>query len=141
MSANFVIQHTAWAESKQALTIIRTIVFIEEQKVPEDLEWDQYDETALHFLAVDSQDKPIGCARLVNNQIGRMAVLKAHRQKGVGQALLKAAVSACQSSGYQLAKLSAQAHAITFYEAYGFKVVSEPYLDANIWHVDMQLNI
>lgn len=141
MSANFVIQQTAWAENKQALTSLRTAVFIEEQKVPAELEWDEYDATAQHLLASDSQNKPIGCARLVNNQIGRMAVLNAHRGTGVGQALLQAAVNACKSAGYEQVKLSAQTHAVSFYEAHGFSVVSEPYLDANIWHVDMQLNI
>lgn len=141
MSANIVIKQTSWHSDKQALTSIRRLVFIEEQKVPVDLEWDEKDTQAIHWLALNEMKQPIGCARLVNHHIGRMAVLKDWRGKGVGDALLKAAVTQCKIAGKQEVVLSAQTHAISFYEQQGFSVVSKPYLDANIWHVDMVLNI
>lgn len=141
MSANIVIKQTSWRSDKQALTSIRRLVFIEEQKVPVDLEWDEKDTQAIHWLAFNEMNQPIGCARLVNHHIGRMAVLSAWRGKGVGQALLKAAVAQCQLAGEKQVTLSAQTHAISFYEQHGFNVVSDPYLDANIWHVDMVLKI
>lgn len=140
MSANIDIKQTSWDSGKQALTLVREAVFIKEQKVPVALEWDKEDAHAIHWLAINQTNQPIGCARLVNHHIGRMAVLSAWRGKGVGQALLKAAVTQCKLAAYKQVALAAQTHAIAFYEQQGFSVVSEPYLDANIWHVDMVLN-
>ena len=68
-----------------------------EQQVPPELEWDGLDATAMHLLAQDSEMNPIGCARVLSGgAIGRMAVLKDWRGQGVGQALLKAAISSCR---------------------------------------------
>jgi predicted GNAT family N-acyltransferase len=66
-----------------------------------------------------------------------MAVLKPWRNKGVGSAILKSALVYIASQGWPLTSLSAQVHAISFYQKHGFKVVSEPYLDAGIMHQDM----
>ncbi|MGP1716474.1 MAG: GNAT family N-acetyltransferase [Methylophilus sp.] len=130
-------QHALWAECR----MIRQRVFIEEQQVPIALEWDVSDQTALHLLALtDSQ--PAGCARvLTDGHIGRMAVLAPWRGKGVGEALLHEAVQVCRQLEVTHARLSAQTHAIDFYARAGFVVCSAPYLDANIMHVDMQLEL
>lgn len=110
--------------------------------MPEALEWDDHDATAVHLLAYDQQQQAIACARLISTgSIGRMAVVKAWRGKGVGLALLAEAITDLQQQGCQKITLSAQQHAISFYQQAGFVVYSEPYLDANILHVDMQLNI
>jgi len=94
MLANIRIYEVGWTQNKQQLVHIRTQVFIEEQKVPIDLEWDGLDETAQHFLAVNDANEPVACARLLNNgSIGRIAVLKAWRGQGVGSSLLKMAVN------------------------------------------------
>jgi predicted GNAT family N-acyltransferase len=117
-------------------------VFINEQKVPESLEWDDFDHDAIHLIAIDKGTNTIGCARiLANGHIGRMAVLKGKRGKGVGKALLAKAISICKVNGYKQLRLSAQNHAVIFYEKFGFTICSDEYLDANIWHVDMQLII
>ncbi len=140
MLANIRIYEVGWSQNKQQLVHIRTQVFIEEQKVPIDLEWDGLDETAQHFLAVNDVNEPVACARLLNNgSIGRMAVLKAWRGQGVGSSLLKMAINMHTQQGVQTLMLSAQLHAMAFYEKAGFVVCSAPYLDANILHVDMQL--
>ena len=120
--------------------MVRTEVFIQEQHVPVELEWDDLDETARHLLALSEAGEAIGCARLTGaGSIGRMAVLKPWRGMGVGRALLVKAVSLYRQQGQQNITLSAQVHAIPFYEQSGFKVCSKQYLDANILHVDMQL--
>ncbi|PPD12675.1 GNAT family N-acetyltransferase [Methylophilus sp.] len=120
---------------------IRQRVFIEEQHVPVSLEWDETDETALHLLA--SRDgQAVACARVVpEGYIGRMAVLPEWRRQGVGEALLLQAIQICRQFEVTHARLSAQTHAIGFYQQAGFEICSEPYLDANILHVDMQLEL
>ena len=115
-------------------------MFIKEQHVPMELEWDGLDEAAQHLIALSDAGEPIGCARLIGNgSIGRMAVLKPWRDSGIGSALLNKAVVFYRQHGVQTITLSAQVHAIPFYEMAGFKVCSEPYLDAGILHVDMYL--
>jgi predicted GNAT family N-acyltransferase len=119
---------------------VREEVFIKEQHVPVALEWDGMDEAAQHLLALSDAGEPIGCARLAGDgSIGRMAVLKPWRGLGVGRALLRKAVSLYQQQGVERITLSAQMHAIPFYERFGFKGCSEPYLDADILHIDMRL--
>jgi predicted GNAT family N-acyltransferase len=137
---NVKITQVQWLEAEKQLSKVRTVVFIDEQYVPVNLEWDDLDATAQHLLAVNDANEPIACARILNNgSIGRMAVLKAWRGLGVGSALLKRAIEIHQQHGTQNITLSAQVHAITFYEKAGFEVISQPYLDANIQHVDMRL--
>lgn len=115
-------------------------MFIQEQKVPIALEWDGLDDAAQHLLVLANDGAAIGCARLLGDgSIGRMAVLKPWRGMGVGKALLGKALDIYKHQGVHKITLSAQMHAITFYEKAGFAVCSTPYLDANILHVDMQL--
>jgi predicted GNAT family N-acyltransferase len=129
--------HAAYAECR----MIRQRVFIDEQQVPVELEWDEADKTAIHLLAtVDSQ--PAACARVLSDgHIGRMAVLAPWRGKGVGEALLQQAVQICRQLQVSHARLSAQTHAIDFYARAGFVVSSALYLNTNIMHVDMQLEL
>ena len=136
------ITQVTWHQAHSQLREIRTKVFIDEQQVPIELELDDLDETAQHLLVVDDKAYPVACARLLSNgSIGRMAVLKAWRGLGVGSALLSEAISLHAQHGLQTITLSAQVHAVTFYEKAGFVVMSQPYLDANILHVDMQLSV
>lgn len=140
MASNFNIIEANWAEHKLQLMHIRTQVFMLEQHVSADLEWDGLDDTAKHLLALNDTGLAIGCARLLGDgSIGRMAVLREWRGCGVGAMLLRAAIKLHQQQGVNAITLSAQTHAIPFYEKLGFVISSEPYLDANILHVDMRL--
>ena len=136
------ITQVTWHQAQSQLREVRTKVFIDEQHVPIELEWDDLDETAQHLLVVNDQTYPVACARLLSNgSVGRMAVLIAWRGLGIGSALLNEAISLYVQQGLQTITLSAQVHAVTFYEKAGFVVMSQPYLDANILHVDMQLSM
>ena len=138
LNDNFTIQQVSWQTHGSQLRAVREKVFIHEQSVPLELEWDGLDDTAQHLLALNSAGEPIGCARLPGDgSIGRMAVLKPWRGKGVGSALLRKAMLLYRQQGIKKLTLSAQVHAVSFYERAGFQVCSEPYLDANILHVDM----
>ena len=135
------IRETGWAHDAERLSAIRRAVFIDEQGVPEALEWDEHDVGALHLLATLADGTPIGCARLLpDGHVGRMAVLTRWRGHGVGRALLAAAIRAAQTRGYTTLKLSAQIHAAEFYLAAGFVAVGDPYEEAGIPHVAMQMN-
>lgn len=118
---------------------IRRKVFIEEQNVPEALEWDKDDTSATHILAIkDSQ--AVATARLLNNgHIGRMAVLKEHRHQGIGSLMLSFLLQLAKEKGYKRVQLSSQEHATGFYKKMGFRITSDVYPDAGIPHYDMSL--
>ncbi|WP_144822042.1 GNAT family N-acetyltransferase [Marinobacter piscensis] len=136
------IQKYSWQFAPPQIRDIRHKVFVEEQNVPPELEWDATDEIADHFLAVLPDDTPVGVARLFSTSdetghIGRMAILPGFRGQGMGEALLKHLIRE-SSEHYQELKLSAQKHAIAFYQRAGFHICSEPYQDAGIPHLDMR---
>ena len=132
------ISKTTWAESKPALSAIRRMVFIEEQCVPEELEWDGEDAGALHVL-VEEDGQPVGCARmLADGHIGRMAVLQPYRQKGAGRLMLKTLLMEAEKLRRGRVFLNAQTQASGFYAKYGFNQVGGAFPDANIPHVRME---
>ena len=116
---NIIITQTTWHKDEAQLRAVRTPVFIEEQAVAPAFEWDEMDATAVHLLA-SLNGEPIGCLRIIDYyKIGRMAVLKKFRGIGLGTALLLEAVETCKKHGSKQIALSAQTHAITFYEKAG----------------------
>ncbi len=136
-----IYRQVTWAQAESQLRAVRTVVFIDEQLVTPEFEWDEIDANALHLLAM-IENQPIACLRIIDyTKVGRMAVLKEWREKGVGMALLRKATQICQQHGSQCVKLSAQTHAIGFYEKAGFVQVSDEYCDVDIPHVDMQLDL
>jgi predicted GNAT family N-acyltransferase len=138
----FSVNAVDWQGASAALKEIRRRVFIDEQAVPESLEWDGLDEDAIHVLAGDSKGHPIGCGRLLpEGKIGRMAVLPEWRGKGVGRAILQTLLEIARGQDMDEVRLSAQVKAIPFYEKAGFTVCSEVYLDAGIPHRDMVLSM
>ncbi len=137
----FTLQLCAWQDAEPALRAIRTRVFIQEQNVPEALEWDGEDAHAVHALARDAHGNAIGTARLLLHEqvahIGRMAVLPEWRGQGVGRALLDNILAAAQARGARAAFLNAQTTAVAFYARAGFAVEGAEFLDAGIPHLRM----
>lgn len=136
------IESYDWDEAPEAIRAIRQAVFIEEQRVPEELEWDETDHVAEHFLVRDDKHSPLATARLYptgtgDGAIGRMAVVKAARGQGVGRELLRHMMKA-GAAQYEHLVLSAQESAIPFYQRLGFFVCSDSYQDAGIPHRDMR---
>ncbi len=120
---------------------IRMEVFVFEQDVPADIEWDAFDRTSTHFFA-RADGKPVATARLRDDagiaKIERMAVRKDYRGKGVGDALITKVMEHAKAKGFAKAFLSAQDHAIPFYEKLGFSVLGEGYMEAGIPHHAME---
>ncbi|MGQ7958162.1 GNAT family N-acetyltransferase [Pseudomonas sp. SP16.1] len=126
-----------WQKDNAELRRIRETVFIAEQAVPAELEWDAEDAEAVHFLAEEG-DYAVGTARLLpDGHIGRVSVLKDWRGLKVGEALMRAVIDEAEKRGLRRQMLSAQVQATPFYERLGFEIVSGEYLDAGIPHVDM----
>ena len=129
-----------WAIASGELRAVRSAVFIEEQGIPQELEWDDMDARCIHVLAISADGTAIGGGRLLpDGHIGRMAVLKPWRRKGVGAALLGELVAVAMEQGHESAELSAQTHAIGFYRRFGFEVTSEEYLEVGIPHRALRL--
>ena len=123
---------------------IRIRVFVQEQKVPAEIELDTDDQRAIHFLAIKS-GKAVGTARLVmkhgSAKIGRMAVLKSYRRKGVGAALLKRAILAANRLHARRIYLNAQVAVIGFYKRLGFRGVGKVFDEAGIAHRKMVFGV
>lgn len=125
-----------WPDTSTQLSAIRRRIFIDEQGVPADLEWDGLDATAMHARATSLAGEVIGTARLLpDGQIGRMAVLREWRGLGVGTAMLQCLI-ACAPAKERLF-LNAQTSAESFYRRNGFEPEGEIFMEAGIPHIRM----
>lgn len=139
MTSTVEILRVEWTEAADALRHIRRTVFVEEQHVPEELEWDEHDALCAHFLArVDAT--PVATARLtLSGQIGRMAVLSPYRHRGLASSLLLAVLAEARLRGLRRVFLHAQVPVVNFYSRYGFTMEGEIFLEAGIEHCAMSL--
>ncbi|WP_407303485.1 GNAT family N-acetyltransferase [Acinetobacter sp.] len=137
--SQFTIRAGSWDKLQNDAKLIREQVFIQEQQIAVEDEWDAEDTVSVHFVVYD-QDQPIATARLLqNNSVGRVAVLKSHRGVGIGKLLMQQIIQQANHEQREFLTLSSQAHAIQFYAGLGFKVEGEQYLDCGIPHIDMRL--
>ncbi len=142
MPAQFTVRIMTWPDALPLARPVREKVFIEEQKVPRESEWDEWDERGDHALACDLVGNPIGTARLLpDGRIGRMAVLEEWRRKGVGGALLLALLDRARSRSMTRSVLHAQTQAAGFYRRFGFSERGEEFLEVGIPHVEMTLEL
>jgi predicted GNAT family N-acyltransferase len=137
-------------EELAAVHAIRREVFIVEQEVPEDEEWDDLDATAEHLLVLGGDGTPLGTARLIHGDraltvtgrsgavlLGRLAVRKAARGTGLGADLVRAIEAAGLARGATELELHAQVAALGFYERLGYTAHGPEYLDGGIPHRTM----
>jgi predicted GNAT family N-acyltransferase len=140
--AAFVVRPVNWDARREELRALRRAVFVEEQQVPEELEWDEIDPRAYHVLATTSEGSAVGTGRLsLDCQIGRMAVAREWRRRGVGSAVLTTLLDFALKEGCRVVRLHAQTHAIGFYERFGFEVVGDEFDEAGIPHRAMELRL
>ena len=137
----FRVQSGHWDKLEQDAKFIRKQVFIIEQNIPEEEEWDDQDMISDHFVVYD-QDQPIATARLLqNNSVGRVAVLKAYRGQGIGRMIMLEIIRQAHQQDRKFLQLSSQVHAISFYEKLGFSIQGDAYDECGIPHIKMQLVI
>lgn len=130
-----------WPVDEPAIATVRRAVFIEEQGVPEVLEWEAIDPECDWFVA-QAGATLVGTARLTRQgRIGRMAVLADWRGRGIGAGLLGMALARAQSLGLPQVELHAQCHALGFYQRFGFVAVGPEFSEADIPHRQMILDL
>jgi predicted GNAT family N-acyltransferase len=136
------IRICSWAQARADARRIRETVFVHEQGVPLALEMDDQDAQCDHALAQTEGRVAVATGRLLpDGHIGRMAVLKEWRGKGVGGLVLQALVEQARRRGHASVALNAQTYAAGFYRLYGFEVVGAEFMEAGIPHVAMQLGL
>ena len=142
MKTTFHVKQISSNEAKAQAFLIRMRVFVREQRVPAEIELDDDDTRAIHFLA-SVAGKAVGTARIVVHggraKIGRMAVLKKYRGQGAGKKLLRRAVAKAKQLGARTIYLNAQVSVIGFYEHFGFRAVGPVFDEAGIAHRKMIL--
>ena len=137
----FRVQSGHWDKLEQDAKFIRKQVFIIEQNIPEEEEWDDQDMISDHFVVYD-QNQPIATARLLqNNSVGRVAVLKSYRGQGIGRMIMLEIIRQAHQQDRKFLHLSSQVHAISFYEKLGFSIKGDAYDECGIPHIKMQLVI
>jgi predicted GNAT family N-acyltransferase len=141
------------AESPEAFVkaqALRATVFIEEQGIPPELEWDEFDAESLHWLLIDPETgEAVATARLLPYQeacqarpvakIGRVAVSRATRGQGLGEQVMREILAYAKAEGFQQAILDAQTRAMPFYERLGFVKEGFEFMEAGIPHYRMRL--
>ena len=134
----FKVKTATWPDDQSTLKAIRFEVFVEEQKVPAEEEIDAHDPVSIHAI-VWTDGTAAGCGRLLpDGHIGRMAVRKPYRGRGVGAFVLQHLIERARQRGDHEVVLSAQTHAMGFYQKFGFVAEGGEYLDCNIPHRDMR---
>ncbi|ALU89878.1 GNAT family N-acetyltransferase [Herbaspirillum rubrisubalbicans] len=131
-----------WEALRAQAQPIRFEVFVDEQQVPAEIELDDMDPHCLHAVAYDDAGQPLATGRLLpDGHIGRMAVRKAGRGKGVGGAVLQALMQAARQRGDVEVILNAQVQAEGFYQAHGFAREGEQFMEAGIAHITMRARL
>jgi predicted GNAT family N-acyltransferase len=142
VSHPFTVSLIGWHDGEPLLRSVREAVFILEQKVPSDLEWDGLDETCRHALALSHKGDAIGCGRmLANGHIGRIAVLPQWRKQKVGTAIMEALLDYARAHDYKQVDVDAQTYALPFYHSFGFVEQGKEFLDAGLPHIKMILKL
>nr|WP_198980827.1 GNAT family N-acetyltransferase [Herbaspirillum sp. ASV7] len=131
-----------WETLRAHAQPIRFEVFVDEQKVPAEIELDEMDALSIHAVAYDEAGQPLATGRLLpDGHIGRMAVRRAGRGQGVGGAVLQALIDAARQRGDREVILNAQTHAAPFYARYGFAREGEEFMEAGIPHITMRASL
>jgi YbgC/YbaW family acyl-CoA thioester hydrolase len=135
-----------WADLGADAAQVRTAVFVEEQRIPREDEWDEADHSATHVVAYNRLGQAVGTARLLQGgpgvgKVGRMAVHRVLRGTGLGRQLLLTLLAAARERGDHTVRLSAQRTAEGFYRRLGFVPVGEPYDEVGIPHIEMDIRL
>ena len=137
--ARMQIELGDWESMRRWAEPLRFAVFVEEQRVPVEIELDSFDRLSVHAVAFDVSGNAVGTGRLLpDGHIGRMAVAKPARGGGIGSALLNSLMDEARRRGHKHAVLSAQTHAAEFYRKHGYCAYGDEYDDAGIPHIDMR---
>ncbi len=143
-----MLQLLPWAQAQAWAETVRRQVFIEEQQIDEADEWDAQDAQSLHAILLDEAGVPLATGRMFPDaqqagvaMIGRMAVVKAMRGRGLGKQVLQALMQSAKHAGFVQVKLHAQTSAQAFYAAQGFLPEGDVYDEVGIAHINMRFTL
>ncbi len=142
MSNPFTVSLVCWHDGEPLLRSVREAVFIREQGVPPELEWDGLDEGCRHALAISLRGEAVGSGRMLpNGHIGRIAVKPQWRKQKVGTAIMEALLDYARAHDYKQVEVDAQTYALPFYRSFGFVEQGEEFTDAGLPHIRMTLQL
>lgn len=142
MGNPYTVHLISWHDGEPLLRAIREKVFVQEQGVPAELEWDGKDDASHHALALTANGEAIGCGRITPaGHIGRVAVLPEWRRQHIASAMLELLVDYARAQHYTKVELNAQVQAMPLYENHGFEAKGKVFMDANIPHRKMMLQL
>lgn len=142
MGNRFTVSLVCWHDGEPLLRAIREAVFIREQGVPAELEWDEFDGACRHVLALSLGGESIGCGRIyTNGHIGRIAVMPQWRHQKVGTAIMEALLDEARSRGCKQVDVDAQTQAVPFYHKFGFVGHGKEFLEAGLPRIKMRLEM
>jgi len=137
-----LVREALWRLDGPTMAMIRRRVFVDEQRVPESLEWDGLDPQCQHAIAFNDEGEAIGTGRLLpDGHIGRVAVLVDWRGRGAGVAIMRQLMASARTRGLSSIKLNAQSQVLGFYEALGFVAFGDEFMEAGIPHRAMRLEL
>jgi predicted GNAT family N-acyltransferase len=133
------VELMTWEQAQPTAGPLRFAIFVGEQNVPAGIELDDMDAQCMHAVAYDVDNKPIGTGRLLpDGHIGRMAVVKEWRRRGIGAEILQALIGEARKRGHKEVIVSAQLQAAEFYREQGFTADGKVYPEAGILHQKMR---
>jgi predicted GNAT family N-acyltransferase len=142
MGNPFTVSLVCWRDAEPLLKSIREAVFIREQGIPAELEWDGADESCRHALALTHQGDAVGCGRMsANGHIGRISVLPQWRKQKVGTAIMEALLDYARTHEYKQVDVDAQTYALPFYRSFGFAEQGKEFMDADLPHIKMTMKL
>jgi predicted GNAT family N-acyltransferase len=142
MSHTFTVSLVCWHDGEPLLRSVREAVFIREQGIAPELEWDGLDESCRHALVLSSQGEAIGCGRMLSDgHIGRIAVLPKWRKQKIGTAIMEALLNYAREHNYPQVDVDAQTYAVPFYRGFDFVEEGEIFQDAGLPHIKMRLKL
>lgn len=142
MDHPYTVSLVSWHDGEPLLRAVREAVFMREQNVPAELEWDGRDDEARHALALSAQGDAIGCGRLLpDGHVGRIAVVPQWRKQSVGTAIMEALLNEARARGMAEVEVDAQTYAMPFYRGFGFEEEGEEFEDAGMPHIRMRLRL
>lgn len=142
MANAFSVSLVCWHDGEPLLKSVREAVFINEQGIAPELEWDGLDESCRHALVLSSQGEAIGCGRMLpDGHIGRISVLRKWRGQKVGTTIVEAFLDYARTHGYDEVDVDAQIHAVPFYHRMGFVEEGAVFEDAGLPHIKMRLKL
>lgn len=136
----YSVEEATWEEDQAAIAAVRTAVFVDEQKIPLEGEFDAEDPLSTHILVLDENRDAVGTGRLEpSGRLGRVAVVRRHRRRGIGRMIVAALLDLAAAKGLEQVVLHSQMHAVPLYAEFGFEARGAPFEEAGIPHIRMEL--